>query len=51
LNATPWPIFPAAVWGVFLAFNWWDVHRRKDPKPKGPTEEQVRQEMDSLRLE
>lgn len=46
-----WPIFPAAVWGVFLALNWWDVYRRKDrpPKAEGPTEEQVRQEMDALR--
>jgi 2TM domain len=47
-----WPIFPAAGWGVFLALNWWDVFRRKDkpPKAEGPTEAQVRQEMDALRL-
>jgi hypothetical protein len=43
----------SAVWGVFLALNWWDVYRRKDkpPKAEGPTEEQVRQEMDALRQE
>jgi 2TM domain len=47
-----WPIFPAVVWGVFLAVNWWNAYRRrKDPKPEGPTEEQVRQEMDALRQE
>jgi hypothetical protein len=47
-----WPIFPAVVWGVFLALNWWNAYRRrKDPKPEGPTEEQVRQEMDALRQE
>jgi 2TM domain len=48
-----WPIFPAAVWGVFLALNWWNVYRMKDklPKAKGPTEEQVLQEMDALRRE
>jgi 2TM domain len=48
-----WPIFPAAVWGVFLALNWWDVYRRKDKPPKAerPTEAQVCQEIDALRLE
>jgi hypothetical protein len=47
-----WPIFPAAVWGVFLALNWWNVYRRNDPpKAEGPTAEQVRQEMEALRLE
>jgi len=46
-----WPIFPAAIWGVFVAFNWWDVYRRKEkpPKAEGPTEVQVRQEMHALR--
>ena len=46
-----WPIFPAAIWGVFVAFNWWDVYRRKEkpPKAEGSTEVQVRQEMHALR--
>jgi hypothetical protein len=45
-----WPILPAAVWGVFLALNWWNVYRRNDQKPDGPTQAQVRQEMDALHL-
>jgi hypothetical protein len=45
-----WPIFPAAGWGIGLAFDWWDVYRRNDRKPEGPTEAQVRQEMGALRL-
>jgi hypothetical protein len=45
-----WPIIPAAVWGVFLGLNWWNVYRRNDQKPEGPTEAQLRQEMDALRL-
>ena len=46
-----WPIITAAVWGVFLALNWWNVYRRNDQKPEGPTEAQVRQEIDGLRLD
>ena len=30
-----WPIFPAAVWGVFLALNWWNVYRMKDKRAEG----------------
>jgi hypothetical protein len=42
-----WPIFPAIGWGIGLAFHWWDVYRRDD-RSQGPTEEQIRREMDAL---
>ena len=38
-----WPVFPIVGWGIGVFFNWWDVYVRK-----GPSEEQIRREMESM---
>ena len=38
-----WPIFPLMGWGVGVFFNAWDVYSR------GPSEERIRREIQSMR--
>jgi hypothetical protein len=39
-----WPIFPIGGWGIGLAFHAWDAYG-----DVGPSDEQIRREMDRLR--
>jgi 2TM domain len=44
-----WPVFPAAIWGFFLALEARTTYGRNGRTPSGPAEEKIRREMDSLR--